>query len=117
MADYAVLKKFINLLKLTFTNTFSLVLIHGELSRPFEVVNGIRQEDALTCLLFTVTLEKNIRDAGINTRRTLFDKSVQILAYADDIDIIARTESTLKKCSLALERAAVNAKLLIYERS
>ena len=72
--NYCFKKKLINLLNLTFTNTFSVILCtHWELSRPFEIVNGVRQRDALACLLFTVTLEKNIRDAGINTRRTIFN--------------------------------------------
>ena len=62
-----------------------------------------------------MTLEKIIRDAGINTRGTIFNKSVQILAYADDINIIARTESTLKESFLALEMAAGNAKFIISE--
>ena len=35
---------------------------------------------------------------------------MQILAYADDIDIIARTESTMKE-----ERASGNVKLIINE--
>ncbi|GIY83229.1 hypothetical protein CDAR_367061 [Caerostris darwini] len=85
--------------QLTFTNTLSVVRIHGELSRLFEIVNGARQG-----LLFTVTLEKVIGDAGINTRGTIFNKSVQILAYADGRDIIARSESTLIESFLALER-------------
>ena len=49
-------------------------------------------------------LKQNIRDAGINTSGTIFNKSVQILAYTDDIDIIARTENTLKESFLVLER-------------
>ena len=40
---------------------------------------------------------------------------MQILAYADDIDINTRTESTLKESFLALERAAGIAKLTIKE--
>jgi len=35
-----------------------------------------------------MTLEKIIRDANINQRGNIFYKSVHILAYADDIDII-----------------------------
>ncbi|GIY04456.1 reverse transcriptase domain-containing protein [Caerostris darwini] len=91
-----------------------MVCIHGELSRPFEIVNGVRQRDALACLLFTVTLEKVIRDSGINTRATIFNKSVQILAYADDIDI-ARYESTLRESFLVLEGSAGDAGLTINE--
>jgi hypothetical protein len=35
------------------------------------------------------------RDAGINTRGTIFYESVQILAFTDDIDIIGRTQKSL----------------------
>jgi len=57
--------------------------------------NGVRQGDALTCLLFNIALEKVIRDAAVNVRGTIFYKSVQILAYPDDIDIIGRTRSAM----------------------
>jgi sorting nexin-29 len=49
----------------------------------------------LVCLLFNIALEKVIRDAAVNIRGTIFYKSVQILAYADDIDIIGRTQSAM----------------------
>ena len=88
-----------------------MVRLHGELSRRYEIVNRVRQEDDLACFLFTVTLERNVRDAGISTRGTIFNKLVQILVYTDDIDIIARTGSIFKESFLALERAAENAKL------
>jgi sorting nexin-29 len=76
------------------------------LSDPVEIKNGLRQGDALACLLFNIALEKVIRDANINTRGTIFFKSVQILAYADDIDIIARTETAMKEAFTNLEKAA-----------
>ena len=65
LVDFAVPKKQINLLKLTFTNTFSTICIHGKLSWPFEIVNGVWQRDAISCLLFAVTLQKILRDTGI----------------------------------------------------
>jgi sorting nexin-29 len=55
--------------------------------------------------VFCIALEKVIRDADINTRRTIFFKSVQIFAYADD-DIIARTETAMKEAFTNLEKAA-----------
>jgi sorting nexin-29 len=39
-------------------------------------------------MLFNITLEKAVRDAGIGKRGTIYHKSIQVLAYADDIDII-----------------------------
>jgi sorting nexin-29 len=68
--------------------------------------NGLRQGDALVCLLFNIALERVIRDAGINVRGTIFYKCVQILAYADDIDIIGRTQRAMKEAFISLEKAA-----------
>jgi sorting nexin-29 len=82
-----------------------LIKIQNNLSDPIEIENGL-QQDALACLLFNTALEKVIRDANINTRGTIFFKSVQILAYADDIYIIARTETVMKEAFTNLEKAA-----------
>jgi sorting nexin-29 len=65
----------------------------------------LRQGDSLGCLLFNITLQKVIRDSGIQTRGTIFYKSIQILAYADDIDMIGRSESDIKKAYIALKIA------------
>jgi sorting nexin-29 len=66
----------------------------------------LRQGDSLACLLFNIALEKLIRDSGIQTRGTIFYKSIQILAYVDDIDTIGRSESDIKKACIALIIAA-----------
>jgi len=68
----------------------------------------------LACLLFNLALEKVVRNADIQTNGTVFYKSVQILAYADDIDIIARSQTALK-AFLSLERAAGEMGLKINE--
>jgi hypothetical protein len=62
--------------------------------------NGQQKGDALSCLLFSLVVEKAIRDAGIQTTGPIFYKSVQLLTYADDIDIIARTPMALKEAFL-----------------
>jgi sorting nexin-29 len=53
-----------------------------------------------------LALEKVVRDVGIQTNGTIFYKSVQLFAYADDTDIIARSPTALKEAFLSLERAA-----------
>ena len=60
----------------------------------------------MACLLFNIALEKVIRDAAVNIRGTIFYKSVQILAYADDIDIIGRLQSAMIEAFTSLEKAA-----------
>lgn len=54
-----------------------------------------------------------MREAKIQTRGTIFYKSVQILAFADDIDIIARSERDLIKTFRNLRDAAGNMGLKI----
>jgi sorting nexin-29 len=60
----------------------------------------------LACLLFNIALETVIRDAAVNIRGTIFYKSIQIVAYADDIHIIGRTQSALIAAFTSLEKAA-----------
>lgn len=47
------------------------------------------QGDGLSYLLFNIPLEGVIRRVGIDTSGTVFRKSVQLLGFTDDIDIIA----------------------------
>jgi hypothetical protein len=49
---------------------------------------------------------EEVRNAGIQTNGTIFHKSVQLLAYADDTDTIARSQTALKEAFISLERAA-----------
>jgi sorting nexin-29 len=60
----------------------------------------------LACILFNIALEKIIREANINQHGNIFYKSVQILANADDIDIISRSLKSLQEATTALDRVA-----------
>lgn len=56
----------------------------------FRANKGLRQEDAQACLIFILALEKVIKDSCIQMTGTIFSKSVHLLGFADDLDIIAR---------------------------
>jgi sorting nexin-29 len=75
----------------------------------------VRQRDALACLLFNIALEKVIWDSSIQTRGTICFKTVQILAYADDIDLMARKIPQLSEAFLNLEKCAKNMRLVINQ--
>jgi hypothetical protein len=87
-------------------NTQYQIRIQSTLCEPLPTKNGVRQGDALACLLFNIALEKVIRDEKINTRGSIFYKSVQILVYADDIDIVGRSQAAVKEVFISLEKAA-----------
>ena len=91
MTEFGIPPKLIRMVKATMNNVQCSVQIQSHLSEPISTIHGLRQGDALACLLFNIALEKVIRDSGIQTRVTIFFKTVQILAYADDIDLMART--------------------------
>ena len=71
------------------------VRVSRELAESFESRRGLRQSNGLSCALFNIGLEGVVRRAGIDTSGSIFNKAVQLLAYADDIDIIARNPETV----------------------
>jgi len=70
----------------------------------------------MVCLFFNLALENVVKNAGIQTSGTIFYKYVQLQAYADDIDIIARFRTALKEAFLSIERAAGEMDLRINEK-
>jgi hypothetical protein len=66
------------------------VKIQNDISEQFQTNKGLRQGNALARLLFNVVLEKVMRDASTVNTGTIYNKSTQVLAYADDINIIGR---------------------------
>ena len=100
---------------MTMTSVTCQVRVDGKLSGPFATTKGLRQGDALACLLFNLALERAIRDSGVETTGTIFYKSTQILAYADDIDIIGLRLSYVSEAYQGIEQAAENLGLQINE--
>jgi len=106
MLELGIPPKLVRLTQATTEGTTAKVKIQNELSESFHIWNGLRQGDALACILFNITLEMIIREANTNERCNIFYKSVQILAYADDTDIISRSLKSLQEVTIALDRAA-----------
>ncbi|GFW93109.1 putative endonuclease-reverse transcriptase [Trichonephila clavipes] len=61
------------------------------------------------------TLEKVVIDSNINSRGNIFNKSIQLLVFADDIDIIARTPTAVKQAFLSFEKEVLWTGLKINE--
>lgn len=115
MTEFNIPTKLVNLTKATLCNVRNRVKIQNHFSEPFTTERGLRQGDSLACLLFNLALEKCIRDSGLARRGTLWNRSLQLLAYADDIDIIGRSERAVKEAFQALEISARDMGLTINE--
>ena len=94
---------------MTLSNSCSSVKVGKDLSEPFDTVRG----DPLSCDLFNILLESVLRKAGVLRNGTIFYKSVQLLAYADDIDIIGGTMRDVTAAFSAIERASAKMALTI----
>jgi hypothetical protein len=78
--------KLIRLAKATITMMYC-VQIQKDCSESFETRQGLRQGD--------------VRRANLQATGTIYNKERQLLTYADDIDIVGRSQSALRDAYLA----------------
>ena len=97
MKEFGIPMKLVRLVKMTVANTNSKVKIQGKLSPSFETMIGLRQGDSLSTLLFNLCMEKIIRNVRISPGGTIYNRTRQCLAYADDVVILGRSEGYIKK--------------------
>jgi len=74
-------------------------------SDRFTVRNGLKQGDALSPLLFNFGLEYAIRRVQVNQDGLKLNGTHQLLAYADDVNILGGSIHTLKENAEALVAA------------
>jgi sorting nexin-29 len=68
----------------------------------FPIRNGLRQGDALSKLLFNFLLQYAIRRVQVNQDGLKLNGTHQLLAYANDVNILGRSEQTVKEKAEAL---------------
>jgi len=61
----------------------------------FKVGTGLKQGDGLAPNLFNIALEYVIRQLSVQTTSIIFHKSVQLIGYADNINIMGRTKRAI----------------------
>ena len=92
MSELGIPAKLIWLCRMMLSNSCSSVKAGKELSELFGTVRGFREGDPLSCDLFNFPMEWVLQQLGVICNGTIFNMSVQLLAYADDIGIIARCQ-------------------------
>lgn len=115
MSHLGIPAKLVRLCRMTMEKSRCSVKVGKNTTEPFDVEKGLRQGDALSCNLFNIALEAIVRNSNVNNRGTIFQKSVQLLAYADDIDIIGRTKRAVTGAFASIELEAAKMGLAVNE--
>jgi len=81
---------------MSLTETYSRVWVGKNVSDRFPIRNGLKQGDTLTPMLFNFVLEYAIRRVQVNRDGLKLNGAHQLLAYADDVNILGGSIHTLK---------------------
>jgi len=89
------------------------VRIDNQYTSTFSITSGVRQGDAPSSILFDLVLEGILQK--INITGPIGTKSIQILAYANDVAIVRRNKNALKDTLVNIESEARKRGLQINE--
>jgi len=111
LIEFGIPRKFVKLIKMNLTETYTKVWVGKNVSDRFPIRNGLKQGDALSPLLFNFALEYAIRRVQINQDGLKLNGKHKLLAYADDVNILGGSIHTLKENVEALVAATRETRL------
>jgi len=88
-------------------NTQYKIRVESTVSQAFEVRTGLKQGNSLSPTLFNIALEKAIRELQLETTGVeIGQPHIQVLGFADDLNILGNSLEETEKAAQALEQAA-----------
>jgi len=113
LQELRIPNKLVRLIKTTIQNMEGSVKIGNLTSNPFLISSGVRHGDPLSATIFNLILDSVIKK--LNLRRNVSLKPKQIVAYANDVALLARSLKALKKIFNELQNEATLVALNINE--
>ena len=105
LIEFGIPRTLVRLIKMSLTETYSRVRIGKNVSDRFPIRNGLKQGDALSPLLFNFALEYAIRRVQVKQDGLKLNGTHQLLAYADDVNLLGGIIHILKENAEALVAA------------
>jgi hypothetical protein len=113
LQELRIPNKLVRLIKMTIQNTEASVKMENLTSNPLPVSSGVRQSDPLSATMFNLILYPVIKK--LNLRGDVSLKLKQIVAYADNVALLATSLKALKEIFHKLKNEATLVELSINE--
>jgi sorting nexin-29 len=97
LIEFGIPIKLVRLIKMRLNETYSIVCLGKHLSDSFPIQNGLKQGDALSPLFSNFDLEYTIRKVWENQVGLKLNGTHQLMAYADDVNLLGDNLDTIKK--------------------
>jgi len=97
IVEFGIPMKLIRLIKMCLTETNNTICVGKHLSDMFPIRKGLKQDDALSPLLFNFVLEYAIRKVQVNQDGLKLNGTHQTLVYANDVNTMGRSVHSIKK--------------------
>jgi hypothetical protein len=113
MVYLGIPNKLIRLTKATMVNSTYHVKLGTNMTEGFKVGTGLKQGDRLAPNLFNIALKYVIRKLSIRNTSIIFHKTMKLIIYAGDTNIIGRTKRAISELYEELKERANEVGLII----
>ncbi len=114
LLDYNIDGKIYNCIEALYRHPLVCIKINGYISEWFDISGGVQQDDSLSPTLFGLyinDLSKEVKTLNLCVK--IAEELVSILAFADDIVIIANSEKELQQILKYVETWSKNRRLKV----